>query len=128
LRFLFDTHAYLWWVLADRRFPDAVRKRLQDDRSRLHFSAASAWEMATKLRVGKLPEAQAVLSQLESALAEAGISPIGISVQHARVAGGFPADHRDPFDRIIAAQSQVEGLTLVTNDPAFAGFPVKTLW
>jgi PIN domain nuclease of toxin-antitoxin system len=49
-------------------------------------------------------------------------------VQHARVAGGFPADHRDPFDRIIAAQSQVEGLTLVTNDPAFAGFPVKTLW
>lgn len=93
-----------------------------------YVSAATAWELATRVRFGKWPEAADIAENLEPIAVQERILLLPVTVQHGRVAGFLSGAHRDPFDRMLAAQAQIEGMTLVTADPAFQEFSVDVLW
>ena len=92
------------------------------------MSAATSWELTTKVRIGKWPEAEAVADQMSQVIESFALTPLPISLEHGRVAGFLPGLHEDPFDRILAAQAEIENLVLVTADRAFASFGTRTLW
>lgn len=91
-------------------------------------SSATAWEIATKFRLGKLPDAEVVMSGFDGHLSSLGASQLSITVQHGLLAGSLQAGHNDPFDRMLAAQARIEGIRVVTNDPAFDDFEAATYW
>ena len=125
---LLDTHALLWWWSNDPRLSSAAQEAVSDPDTAVHVSAASAWEIATKHRRGRLVVPPRVISHFhEEAIAES-FRHLPISYAHARQAGLYDVAHKDPFDRVLAAQAEIESLTLVTLDRAFEGFPVDTLW
>lgn len=128
MKLLLDTHAFLWWMIADARLSGPVHDLVKDPDNRIFLSAAAAWEIVTKHRLGKLPEAASVIPEFAASLADAGIDPLPVALGHAILAGSYETRHRDPFDRIIAAQAQIEGMTIVTSDSAFRAFPVRTVW
>lgn len=128
MRLLLDTHAFLWWLDGDRRLPPRVRRRIADAANEILISAASAWEITTKARLGKLPGATAVAADVAGALAGQGFVALEISVLHAQRAGNLPGDHRDPFDRMLIAQAQLEDLPVASNDPIFDVYRVNRLW
>lgn len=128
VRLLLDTHAFLWWVTDDPRLSAPARAAISDERSEVLISAASAWEIATKHRLGKLGEAAGAVARFGELVAADGFAHLPVSYLHALGAGRYPSAHRDPFDRILAAQSELEGLLLVTRDPAFVEFGTRTLW
>lgn len=128
MKLLLDTHAALWWWDEHQRLSVAAKKALSASGNQIFFSAASAWEIATKHRLGKLSLPPGFLSGLGRAMANESWTPLPIGIDHAELAGSWPVDHRDPFDRMLAAQSKLEHLTLVTLDDAFEDFKIKTLW
>lgn len=126
---LLDTHVLLWALGAPRRLPEPVRSALADRRTPLLVSAASAFEIATKHRLGRLPEASALVHHFDQQVERLGADQLPISAQHAIAAGSLDWSHRDPFDRMLAAQAMSDGLELVTADPAFSGFAgLSTRW
>lgn len=128
MRLLLDTHALLWWWTDDARLSTAARAAITDTANEVYVSSASAWEVATKQRLGKLSEAPQAAQRFSELVSADGFTGLPIEQRHALHAGGYPQDHRDPFDRMLAAQSEIEGLTLVTCDAALAGFPCRRLW
>lgn len=129
MNLLLDTHALIWWWLDDPQLSPAARQAIGDDDNAVWVSAASAWEILTKQRRGKLPGLPAdLVSSYTALLAADGFQPLAISTPHALRAGNHPAEHRDPFDRMLAAQAELEGLTLVTCDTALREFGCATLW
>ena len=128
LRLLLDTHAFLWWLDGDRRLSRRARLLVGDERNEIFVSAASAWEITTKARLGKLPGAADVAADVPGAVASQNFLPLAISLGHAQAAGRLGGAHRDPFDRMLAAQSLIEGMPLVTNDAAFQSFSVPAVW
>lgn len=128
-RLLLDTHALLWVMSDPARVPAATLERLRDPSSRLLVSAASAWEIATKHRLGRLPEAEAVVDGYPSHLARLGADELTVTSQHALTAGRLRWEHRDPFDRMIVAQAMLESVPVVTADRALRAFhAVHTIW
>ena len=125
---LLDTHALLWWMIGDPRLSPSAREAVGAESAEVFVSAASAWELATKVRLGKLPTAARLTHRLSESLAEHDFKPLSIRLEHGRLGGLLPGAHRDPFDRILAAQALLEDMTLVTIDPAFTAFGVKVLW
>lgn len=126
---LLDTHVLLWALGAPHRLPEPVRSALADRRTTLLVSAASAFEIATKHRLGRLPGASALVHQFDQQVERLGADPLPISAQHAIAAGSLDWAHRDPFDRMLAAQAMSDGLELVTADPAFSGVAgLSTRW
>jgi PIN domain nuclease of toxin-antitoxin system len=129
VRLLLDTHAFLWWVFADPKLSRAARTAISDEAQNSVFvSAASAWEIATKYRIGKLPDARVVAEDVSGAIAAEGFNPIAVSVLHAERAGSLVGHHRDPFDRMLVAQAISEDLVLLSNERAFEAYGVKRLW
>jgi PIN domain nuclease of toxin-antitoxin system len=128
MRLLLDTHALLWWWNDDPQLSQAARKALADEANEVAVSAASAWEIATKQRIGKLPPFPADIAGFQRLLQADGFRLLSVAASHAWHAGALAALHRDPFDRMLAAQCELEGLVLVTRDPAFAAFSTPTLW
>ena len=128
MRLLLDTHALLWWFTDDPRLSTRARALIADTSNEVFVSAASTWEIATKHRLGKLDSAADVVLRFEELLQADGFTPLGISNRHSLRAGAFQVPHRDPFDRMLAAQAELEALPLVTLDPAFALFEVTTVW
>ncbi|HEY0779331.1 MAG TPA: type II toxin-antitoxin system VapC family toxin [Gemmatirosa sp.] len=125
---LLDTHTFLWWVLGDERLPERMRSRIPAA-ERVWVSAASAWEIRTKYRLGKLPEASPTLAVGLSAVAAShGFRELGITFNDGDLAGSFAQDHKDPFDRMLAAQSINHRLALVSNDTALDAFGVVRVW
>jgi PIN domain nuclease of toxin-antitoxin system len=122
---LLDTHVFLWWLFDDARLSMRLRDRLADAAEPMFVSSASVWEIATKHRLGKLQQAREVAADVPAWIARAGFSPLPISPQHAQLAGGWAHAHRDPFDRMLAAQAKIEGLPLATDDAALASFGVE---
>ncbi len=122
MRLLLDTHALLWW-LEDERLGPAAAAAVRDPDSDVLASAASAWEIAIKARLGKLDAP----SDLRDSLHEAQIRELCVTVEHGLAAGALPLHHADPFDRMLVAQARLERLTLVTNDPAMAAYDVALL-
>ena len=128
MRVLLDTHALLWWLDGDRRLGRRARAVIGKDSNVVHVSAASAWEIATKARLGKLPRAADVAADLVGCVASQGFTPLDITLEHGERAGALGGAHRDPFDRMLAAQAQAENLPLITNDPVFEKYGVTTIW
>jgi PIN domain nuclease of toxin-antitoxin system len=125
---LLDTHAAIWWWTAPERIGVRSRQRLEDRTNLIYFSAASAYELAQKQRWRGAPLPPVLLQNLAVHLKAEEWSILPISLEHALYAGRHSSLHRDPFDRLLAAQTDLENLTLVTCDPAFAAFNISTLW
>jgi PIN domain nuclease of toxin-antitoxin system len=125
---LLNTHALLWWLDDDRRLSRRARKVIADPDSVIYVSSASVWEIAIKVRLGKLADPQDAVPRLPQILVERGMTELPISAVHALGAGSLPNHHRDPFDRMLVAQSRLEGLPLVTNDPHIPKYGVQTIW
>ncbi|MEC9359848.1 MAG: type II toxin-antitoxin system VapC family toxin [Pseudomonadota bacterium] len=125
---LLDTHALLWWFTDDPRLPAKVRDTIADETRPVYVSAVSALEIAVKHRLGKLDEAAEAVSRFDELVAADGFQHLPITHFHCLKAGGYALAHRDPFDRLLAAQSALEALTLVTRDTALAQFGIQTLW
>ena len=129
MKLLLDTHTLLWVLMEPRRLSVRAAELLRDPTNEVLVSAASAWEIATKHRLGRLPHAASILEAYAAHLARLRARDLAVSSAHALRAGGLLADHRDPFDRLLAAQCMLEGVPLVTNDPAFEAFgELTTLW
>lgn len=127
-RVLLDTHAFLWALMEPDRLSEVAREAIEDAAVGVVVSAASAWEIATKWRLGRLPEADAVVSAFAEHVRTLRAEILSISAEDALEAGGRPEAHRDPFDRMLATQSLRHSLPLVTRDPAFRQFPVDVIW
>ena len=128
MRVLLDTHTLLWWLDGDRRLSRRARATIADPANAVLVSAASAWEIATKVRIGKLPGAVEVAADIAGCLAGQRFESLDITVLHAQRAGRLPGPHRDPFDRMLIAQAQLEDLPLVTDDAIFDEYRVTRLW
>jgi len=133
---LLDTHAFLWWITDDPRLSARAREIFEDEDgiNTLHLSAASGWEIAIKAQLGRLQlrgqgETTQTLAQFVVAqLALNAILVMPIQLVHALHVCTLPLHHRDPFDRMLIAQSQIEGLPILTADPQMAQYPVDTIW
>jgi PIN domain nuclease of toxin-antitoxin system len=123
-----DTHAYLWWLGGDAALPQRVRALIGDLQSLVLVSAASAWEIATKHRLGKLPGAAAIVSDIEASVRHQGFEPLSVTMRHGQRAGGLPGHHRDPFDRMLIAQAILEDCVMVSNETLFDRYGIERLW
>lgn len=128
MKIILDTHTLLWWWTDDRRLSASARSLISATENRVLVSAASAWEISTKQRLGKLDGLPEVSLRFAELLAADGFEHLPITHVHSLRAGSFDCPHRDPFDRMLAAQSALEMIPLLTRDPAFAQFGIKTLW
>ena len=128
MRLLLDTHALAWWLLDDRRLPSRVHDLIADPDNEIWASAVSAFEAGTKYRIGKWRDIEELALNFEQAVRAENFGLLAISAAHASCGGLLGGSHRDPFDRLLAAQSLIESLPLVTNDPAFQAFAVETVW
>lgn len=128
MKLLLDTHALLWWWTDDPQLSVGARKAILEESNSVLISSASVWEISTKFRLGKLAIAESALKQFRE-LAEAdGFEHLPIIWQHSLLAGSYAMAHRDPFDRMLAAQSEIEKATLVTCDAAFSSFGTSIFW
>lgn len=128
MRFLVDTHALLWWLFDDPRLSSAVREIVGDPQNEILVSSASAWEISTKHRLGRLPAATELARDIASWVRRARFLELPVTISHAQRAGSWPQAHRDPFDRMLAAQSALEGLPLISRDPALQSFGIRLVW
>ena len=128
MRLLLDTHAFLWWLSGDEHLPRRARLAIDDHENDVLVSAASAWEITTKYRLGRLPEAGEVASDVPGAIAKYGFEGLPITVDDAARAGMLPGPHNDPFDRMLIAQALSHGLTLVSNESLFDRYGVRRIW
>lgn len=118
-KYLIDTHILLWWIFDDPKLDRDIREIIQNPSNKIMVSSASAWEIATKYRIGKLPEAKELVENYENILQKARFSLLSITTAHSLRAGLLPIQHRDPFDRMIMAQSELEKIPVITYDSAF---------
>jgi PIN domain nuclease of toxin-antitoxin system len=128
LRALFDTHALIWWFSDDIALPQAVRGIIADTDNTLLVSAASAWELAIKYNLGKFRKVADLVSDFSGRIEREGFQLLPISAEHGIRAGLLPGLHKDPFDRMLIAQSQAEGIPIISNGAVFDTYGVKRLW
>ena len=125
MRLLLDAHTFLWWLADDDALAAAARSAIADPDSVVFVSAATIWEIAIKANLGRIDVGDADL--IDEIVVNVFVE-LPITARHARVAGSLPRHHDDPFDRMLVAQAQLEGLTCVTRDAAFARYDVAVLW
>jgi len=128
VRLLLDTHTLLWWLADDPSLSPSARKLIAHANNDVLVSAASAWEIATKVRLGKLSGAEDLAADFAGCLARERFEQLPISALHGIRAGLLPGPHKDPFDRMLVAQSQAENLPIVSNDAVFDAYNVRRLW
>jgi PIN domain nuclease of toxin-antitoxin system len=127
VRLLLDTNAWLWLTSAPSRLSPAAAAALADADTPVHLSSVSTWEMALKISIGRLALPEALASYQSSRMARHRISPLPVSHTHAARVSDLPPHHRDPFDRMLVAQAEIEGLTLVTSDAAMKAYGIPLL-
>lgn len=128
MRLLLDTHAFLWWLAGSRRLSRSARQAIEDEANDVLVSAASAWEITTKHRLGKLPEAEEVALDVSEAIAGQSFEELPVGVADAARAGALPAPLRDPFDRMLIAQALGRDLILVSIEAPFDAYGVRRVW
>ncbi len=117
---LLDTHIFLWWLFDDPKLPPGIKGFVKDRNNAVFVSAASVWEIATKFRLGKLPDAAEIAKNVP-----AGFESMPVTAEHAQLAGAWDFSNRDPFDRMLAAQARLEKMPLATVDILLKDFPVE---
>ena len=128
MRYLLDTHTLLWWWTDDHQLSNLARELIADERNEIFVSAASAWGIATKHRLGKLSGLSDALPRFNELVQADGFTHLPISYLHALKSSGYPQPHRDPFDRVLAAQSELELMSLISCDKTLSGFNIKIVW
>lgn len=125
---LLDTHTLLWMITGDPRLRAKQHQVLENPENRLFVSAISAFEIATKVRIGKLKVGMPLPQFFQLVYLEFGYLSLPVSHQHGQLGGSIPGPHRDPFDRLLAGQALEERMPLMTDDPAFKAFGVEVVW
>lgn len=128
MQLLLDTHTFIWWMTNDTALPASTRKMIGDEENSIYLSAATAWEMTIKYKIGKLPVMAGFNADVPSAIEEQGFIELPISIFHGQMAGALDGHHKDPFDRMLIAQALADDLTLVSNDMQFDAYGVTRLW
>jgi PIN domain nuclease of toxin-antitoxin system len=128
VRALLDSHTLLWWILNDPALTDVAHEVISENSDSILISAASAWELAIKFRLGRLPKAADLISNFSNAVENEGFQLLPISTEHGIRAGLLPGLHKDPFDRMLIAQSQAENAPIISNDAVFDSYGVRRLW
>lgn len=128
MKYILDTHALLWWWTDDPALSPRVRDLIHDETNEFLVSAASAWEIATKYRLGKLEIGYDAVARFDELVTLDDFSHLPVSYLHALRAGGLLSEHRDPFDRMLAAQSLIENVPLISCDKAFGALETATIW
>lgn len=127
MKLLLDTHALIWWATLDRALPARVKRAISREDNVIYVSAASAWEIATKVRLGKLGW-PAEAGTVNGYVLSQGFRPLPVSLEHAERAGSLAIAHRDPFDRVLIAQAQIDDLLLASNEELFDAAGVRRYW
>jgi PIN domain nuclease of toxin-antitoxin system len=128
VKLLLDTHAFFWAIVEPERLSDAARSAIEAETAEVYVSVASAWEMAIKVGNGKWPEASELVDTFAKSLVVPGFRLLPMSLVHTRTAGLMTSAHRDPFDRLLVAQAQIEGLSLVSSDSKLSGMGAEIVW
>ena len=128
MRLLLDTHAFLWWLIDSPRLSDLARHVITTETNEVFISAATAWEIATKHRLGRLPGVEPVALDIAGTIASQSFEQLPITVADAARAGALPGPHRDPFDRMLVAQALSGNLALVSIDSVMDQYSVQRLW
>lgn len=128
MRALLDTHAFIWWANDDPSLTEAAREVIGDARNEVFLSAASTWEMAIKIAIGKLTLTLPIKAFVLSQLSLYQFRPLPITYEHSYGVELLPQHHRDPFDRLLISQAMVENLVILTADAKFAPYGIQTLW
>ncbi len=128
MKFLLDTHTLIWALVSPDRLSRKARGVIENRENELWVSSSSVWEIFIKFALGKMPECRALCEDLEAHLARLGTVELPIHHAHAVRAATIRHAHRDPFDRMLAAQSAVESLPVVTRDPMIRALGAKTIW
>ena len=128
MRILLDTHALLWWLAGSDRLSKVARGAIADDANDVLVSAGSAWEIATKYRLGRLPGTAALAEDVSGCLLDQGFRPLAITVADGERAGRLPGPVRDPFDRMLIAQALTLDIALVSIEQPFDRYGVRRLW
>ena len=128
MRLLLDTHAFLWWLAGSERLSQQTRQAIANEANDVLVSAASAWEIATKHRLGKLRNAEIVALDIAGAISGQGFEELAITVDDAGRAGELPGPHRDPFDRMLISQALARNLVLISIETLFDQYGVRRLW
>lgn len=124
---LLDTHIFLWWLFDDPHLPTGIRAHIAEVDNTILISAASVWEITTKFCLGKLPQAETMARNVPKWISEAGFTALPVGPDHAQLAGEWEIAHRDPFDRMLAAQAKLERVVLATVDKELRRFPVQIM-
>jgi PIN domain nuclease of toxin-antitoxin system len=128
MRVVLDTHALLWWLSDDAKLTRSARKIIAALNNEVFVSAATVWEIAAKVRIGKLPTAADLAADFTGCLDREGFKILEISGEHAARAGLLPGAHKDPFDRMLIAQSQAGNIPIVSNEVLFDAYGVRRIW
>ena len=128
MRLLLDTHALIWWLSGEGKLSELARAGIANDANDIFVSAASAWEITTKFRLGKLPSVAGIVADLSGAIGGQGFLPLSATLRHGQAAGALPGPHQDPFDRMLIAQAKIEKVPVITADPVFGDYGVRVLW
>jgi PIN domain nuclease of toxin-antitoxin system len=128
LKLLLDTHTMFWWSIDQARLSSAAFSAIKSKDNEVYVSIASAWEIAIKVGLGKWPEAANLIDQFEAETAASGFVVLPVTLPHVREAGLMRSPHRDPFDRLLASQARIEGLSLVSADPKLSQLGAAIVW
>ena len=128
MRLLLDTHAFLWWIFDDPRLSPSARTLIADPPAEILFSVVSAWEIAIKSRTGRLDLPPDVPAFVHDQIRRNRFSVLPVELRHALRVHGLPDHHRDPFDRLLVAQAEVEAVPLLSRDPLLAAYGIELRW
>lgn len=128
MRVLLDTHVFLWWITDDAKLPGSVRNFISDGNNELFFSAASCWEIVIKSQLGRMSLPHKIENFLPEQMVLNAVQGLPIQIGHALYVINLPDHHRDPFDRIIVAQAQLEKMPIITSDPLITKYDVDVIW
>ena len=128
MRLLLDTHTLIWWMTSDRHLSSNAHTLIEQESNLSLVSAASAWEMATKVRLGRLPAAVDLIQDFVIGLTRQRMEILDVTADHGIRAGLLPGPHKDPFDRMLIAQALTENIPIVSNDQALDGYGATRLW
>jgi PIN domain nuclease of toxin-antitoxin system len=128
MRLLLDTHTLIWWLTGDSSLPASARRLIASRNHDILVSTVSAWEISTKVRLGRLNTATDLARDFSAYLAQERFESLSISIEHGIRAGSLPGSHKDPFDRVLVAQAQMENLAIVSNDAELDGYGVSRVW